>query len=94
MAASAAHVSSQARGPIGAAAAGLHHSHSNCQIGYPCDLCHNSGQCQILNALSEARDQTQNLSGVLNPLSHNGNIFAILIVVSEHTHTDTPSSFK
>ena len=36
----------QARGPIGAAAAGL---------------CHNSRQCRILNPLIEARDQTCNL---------------------------------
>ena len=41
-----------------------------------CDLHHSSWQCQILNPLSEARDQTQNLmdtSQVRNPLSYNGN---------------------
>ena len=34
-----------------------------------CDLCHSSWQCQILNLLSKARDQTHILmdnSGVLN----------------------------
>ena len=44
---------SQARGRIGAAASGLHHSHSN--------LYHSSQQCWILNPLSEVRDQTRNL---------------------------------
>ena len=41
-----------------------------------CDLHHNSSQHQILNQLSEARNQTSILmdtSRVLNPLSHNGN---------------------
>ena len=41
-----------------------------------CDLRHSSWQCQILNPLSEARDQTRILmdtSWFLNPLSHNGN---------------------
>ena len=41
-----AHGDSQARGPIGAVAASLHHS---------------SQLCQILNPLSEARDQTHML---------------------------------
>ena len=41
-----------------------------------CDLHHSSGQCQILNPLSKASDQTYILmdtSQFLNPLSHNGN---------------------
>ena len=41
-----------------------------------CDLCRSLWQCQILNPLSEARDQTassRTLGCVLNPLSHNGN---------------------
>ena len=57
----AAYGGSQARGQIGAAATGLYHS---------------SQQPQILNPLSEARDQTQiikDTSWVLNPLSHSGN---------------------
>ena len=40
-----------------------------------CDLCRSLWQCQILNPLSEARDQTassRTLGCVLNPLSHNG----------------------
>ena len=42
---------SQARGPIGAATARLYQSRI-------CDLHHSSQQCQILNPLSQARDQT------------------------------------
>ena len=41
-----------------------------------CDLCHSSWQHQILNPLSEIRDQTHMLmdtSWVFNLLSHNGN---------------------
>ena len=40
------------------------------------NLCHSSHQHQILNPLSEARDQTcvvKDISQVRNPLSHNGN---------------------
>ena len=39
-----------------------------------CNLHHSSWQCQILNPLGEARDQTcilMDSSQVLNPLSHN-----------------------
>ena len=52
---------SQARGQIGTVAASLHHSRSNVDPRYICDLHHSSQQCQILNLLSEARDQTHNL---------------------------------
>ena len=41
-----------------------------------CDLHHSSWQRQILNPLSEARDETcflMDTSQVLNSLSHNGN---------------------
>ena len=41
-----------------------------------CDLHHSSWECQILNLLSEARDQTlilMDTSRVLFPLSHGGN---------------------
>ena len=54
----AAYGSFQVRGLIGAAAAGLHHSHSNQDPSLVCDLHHSSQQRQILNALSEARDRT------------------------------------
>ena len=40
------------------------------------DLCHSLQQHQILNPLSEAKDQNiilMDTSQVLNPLSHNGN---------------------
>ena len=52
---------SQARGQIGATAAGLSHSHSN--VGPNCifDLHHSSWQRRILNPLSEAKDLGLNL---------------------------------
>ena len=43
-----------------------------------CNLHHSSGQCRILNTLSEGRDPTHilmNTSQVCNPLSHSGNSF-------------------
>ena len=52
---------SQARGPIGAIVAGLHHSHSDAGSELCLCLHHSSGQRQILNPLSEARDGTHNL---------------------------------
>ena len=73
-----AYGSPQARGGMGAAAAGLHHSHSNVGSAPQLqgNLHHSSGQCWILNPLSEARDETHILmdtNRVHNPLSHNGN---------------------
>ena len=53
--------SSQARGPVGATAAGLCHSHSNVRSEPHLRLYHNSRQCQIINSLSQVRDQTRNL---------------------------------
>ena len=52
---------SQARGQIGAVAAGLRHRQSNTKSELVCDLHHSSQQHQILNPLSKARDQTCNL---------------------------------
>ena len=49
----------QARGPVGAEAAGLHHSHSNSGSSLVCSLHCSSRQLQILNPLSKARDQPQ-----------------------------------
>ena len=66
-----AYEGSQARGPIGAAAAGLHYSHSHAR-----SKMHSSRQHWILNPRSEARDQTRVLtdtSWALNLLSHSGN---------------------
>ena len=43
---------------------------------YICDPYHSSQQCQILNPLGEARDQTyilMDITQVCNPLSRNGN---------------------
>ena len=52
----AAYGRSQARGWIGAAAAGLCHSHGNTDLSHICDLHHSSWKCRILNPLNEARD--------------------------------------
>ena len=79
----AAHGSSQARGPIGAAGASLHHSHPMPDVSCVCDLHHSSQQCWILNPLSEAKDWAcilMDTSQILNTLSHNGNsIFGIFV---------------
>ena len=53
-----AHGSSQARGQIGAIAAGLYHSHSNSRSMPHLQPAPQSPQCQILNPLSKAKDQT------------------------------------
>ena len=54
-----AYEGSQARGQIGAVAPGLHHSHSNAG-SKPCLLpTPQLTASQILNPLSEARDQTR-----------------------------------
>ena len=58
MAAPTAYGNSQASGLIGAAAASLHHSHTMPDPSHMCNLHHSSQQCQILNPLSRARDQT------------------------------------
>ena len=76
---------SQARGPTGAAAAGLHHSHSSTTC-CTCDLHHSSRQCQVLNPLSEARDGTRILrdaSWVHYLLSHGGSSTNIVYMLSK-----------
>ena len=68
--------SSQARGRIRAAPAGLRCSHSNAGSSHICDLCHSLGQCWILNPLSKVADGTRILmdtSQILNLLSRKGN---------------------
>ena len=73
-----AYGSSQARGQIGASAAGLHHSHI-------CDVHHSSRQHRMLNPLSEARDWIHILmdtSHIHNPLSHNRNSQKFLCLTS------------
>ena len=68
--------SCQARDLIGAAAAGLCHSHSNDKSRLVCNLRHGLRQCWILNPLSKARDRTHipmDTSWVCNLLSHNEN---------------------
>ena len=56
-AAPAAYGSSQARGLIGAAAAGLATATAMPDLGHVCDLCQSSRQCQILYLLSKAIDR-------------------------------------
>ena len=53
-----AHGNSWTRGRTGAAAAGIHRSHSNTDPSCICNLCCSLRQCWTLNPLSEARDQT------------------------------------
>ena len=51
-------------------------------LSHICDLYHSSGQRQILNPLSEARDPTCILVDtrqVCNLLSHNGNSLAVVL---------------
>ena len=56
-----AHGGSQARGLIGAVAAGLARATATPDPSHICNPYHSSQQCRILNPLSEARDQTHNL---------------------------------
>ena len=51
-----AYGSSQARGQIRAAVAGLHHSHSNTRSSFICNLCYSLQQYQILNPVNKTRD--------------------------------------
>ena len=69
---------SQAKGPIRATAAGLHHS---------------SQQRRILNPLSEARDRTlflMNPSWVCQPLSHNRNSNKIFLESTKEQGSNMP----
>ena len=71
-----AYGSSQARGRIAAAAEAYTTAIAMPGPSHICDLCHSFQQCQILNPLSGARDQTRiswTPCWVLNQLSHNGN---------------------
>ena len=74
----AVHGGSQARGRIGAAAAGLRHSHSNTNPSLVYDPHHSVRQCWILNPLCKARDRTHVLmdtTWLRNLLSHSGNSY-------------------
>ena len=59
-AAPTAYGGSQARGWIGAIAAGPCHSHSHTGPSHVCNLHHSSWQCRVLNPLNKARDQACN----------------------------------
>ena len=75
-AASVAYVGSQARGRIGAAAAGLATATAMRDPSCICDLHHSSEQRRILNPLSGTRNRTcirMDASRVCHPLSHSGN---------------------
>ena len=52
---------SQAKGQIGATAAGVATATATQDLIYVCNLHHSSRQCQIPNSLSQVRDRTQNL---------------------------------
>ena len=72
----AAYGSSWVRGQIRAAAEDYATATAILDPSHICSLNHSFWQCQILNPLSEARDQTHILmdtSQVLNLLSHSGN---------------------
>ena len=80
-------------GSIRAVAAGLHHSHSNAGSKPHLQPTPRPQQCQILNPLSEARDQTYvflNTGRVLNLLCHNGNSLDIVILVGSVQCYDKP----
>ena len=74
--------SSRARGQMGAAATGLHHSHSN--AGYEPHLrpMPKLGECWILNPQREARDQTLILTET-SSLNHNGNTIAFFLLCAD-----------
>ena len=54
-----AYGSSQTRGHISAAAAGLHHSHRDIGLSHICDLYHSPQQRRIPNPLSKVRIQPE-----------------------------------
>ena len=60
----------QARGRIGATAAGLHHIHSNLGPSCVCDLHHSSQQRWIFKPLREAMDQTRILMILVGFVNH------------------------
>ena len=56
------------------------HSHSNARSKHIRDLHHSSPQCQILNTLSEAREQI-----LLDPLSHDGSSTPLYLLLHPKT---------
>ena len=66
-----AYGNSQARGRVGATAVGLHPSTAMQYLSCVCDLHRNSGQCQILNPLSEAKGW--------NPCPHGSQLASLLL---------------
>ena len=85
-----AHLTSVARGQIGAAAkayaTAMAPSDPNCICNLRCSL----QQHQILNPLREVRDGTHllmDISRVLNPVSHNGNSRVLVLDVGSLRHS-------
>ena len=92
----AAYGSSQARGQIGAAAAG--HSHSNPRSEPHLRRKHNSWQHQILNPGSKPRDRTRifmDTSQVRSTLSHKRNSQSnLFVIISSKSHADSNNMIK
>ena len=74
-----AYGSSQARGRIGALAAGLYHSHSNTRSKPVCDLHHSSWQHWILDPLNKARDRTCILMDIIQICFHWAKMGALVL---------------
>ena len=76
-----------ARGPIGAAAAGLHHTHRNARsepyLSHIYDLCCNLKQHQILNPLSKVRVRTCLLKDTIRSLIFCATISLTFILFKE-----------
>ena len=86
-----AYGSSQARGPIRAIAAHLHHSKHDPSPVY--DLHRSSPQCWILNPLSKARDQTCDMwlpVGFVNHWAMRGTPLSIFLRVTLNIITSIP----
>ena len=86
-----AYGNSQARGPIGAIAAGLCHTMAMPDLSQICKLPQSLWQCWILNPLSGARDWTHILmdtSQILNLLCHNGTTFLYLFIYDRIIYFD------
>ena len=89
----AAHGSSQAGVSIRAAAASLHHSHSNAESKPYLQPTPQLTAMPDPNPLSNAGDQTHILmdtSLVRNPLSHNGNSWRVIILALLCFHLHSP----
>ena len=88
-----AYGSSWARGQIGAAAAGLHHSYSNARFASSATYTTAHGNAGSFNAMSRVRDRIHILmdtSQTPNPLSHSGNSVPPFYFLSHLWHAEIP----